>query len=246
MRLLDASLRPHIAAIYALVRVGDEIVDTYRGKDIPSQLDTLEQETKRALASGYSANIIVHAFALTAREFDIPASYVTAFFKSMRDDISRTAYTQKQYETYIYGSAEVVGLMCLRVFAPDHFEAFESGARRLGAGYQKVNFLRDIAADHHELGRWYFPTGSYATFNDVAKKRLVAEIKKDFAAGQKAALKLPASSRYAVLLSVAYYSQLLKKVEKTHVETLKVKRVRVNDLTKLILFMKARLHLYGA
>jgi len=240
IRLFEASLRPHIYAIYGLVRIADEIVDTYKGVDQRELLDSLEVETKQALKTGYSTNPVVHAFAQTASRYHITANLITPFFKSMRMDLTPQTYTQARYETYIHGSAEVIGLMCLRVFANDvvSYGKLESGAKRLGAAYQKVNFLRDIAADADDLGRWYFPTGSFETFDDAAKDIIISDIERDFAAAAQAIEKLPISSQKAVQLSYQYYSELLKRLKQTSASSLKQHRVRVNDLQKSALFIK--------
>ena len=243
IRLFEPSLRPHIYAIYGLVRIGDEIVDTYTGNDQRELLDTLEVETKRAIKSGYSTNPIVHAFAQTAREFNITSALIAPFFKSMRMDLTPQKYDQKKFETYIYGSAEVVGFMCLKLFvsSDEEYTFFEPAAKRLGAAYQKVNFLRDMKADYDELGRVYFPGVTFDTFDDKQKAVIVKDIKKDFKKAQAAITKLPASSRAAVALSFAYYSELLNKLEQTPADTIKAGRVRVNNVKKLQLLIKTRL-----
>lgn len=243
IRLFEASLRPHIYSIYGLVRIADEIVDTYDGTDKRQLLDDLESQTKTALVSGYSTNPIVHAFVTTARQFEIGSKLITPFFKSMRMDLNPRTFNQALYETYIYGSAEVVGLMCLKVFTNDAslYDFLEPGAKHLGAAYQKVNFLRDIAADAEGLGRWYFPTGSFDTFNEKAKAIIVKDIEKDFVSASKAISQLPGSSRKAVELSYQYYSELLKRIKQTSASELKLKRVRVNDIQKTTLFLRTSL-----
>lgn len=240
IRLFSPDLRLHISAIYGLVRVADEIVDTYEGSDQRQLLDELERETKAAIKRGYSPNPMVHSFAITAKQYNITNDFTAAFFKSMRLDLSPKYFTQELYETYIYGSAEVIGLMSLKVFTDDEalYKKLEKGAGRLGAGYQKVNFLRDINADANELGRWYFPNSSYDTFDEKTKKAIISDIEKDFAAGERAALKLPESSQKAVLLSIAYYKALLEKISKTPAETLKTERIRINNAHKSTLFLK--------
>jgi phytoene synthase len=240
IRLFKASLRPHIYAIYGLVRIADEIVDTYKGTDQRELLNNLEVETKLALASGYSTNPIVHAFVTTARKFAITIELITPFFESMRMDLSAQTFDQVLYETYIYGSAEVVGLMCLKVFTNDGelYDSLEKGAKHLGAAYQKVNFLRDIAADAKDLGRWYFPISSFETFDDIAKNILLNDIENDFTEAAKAISKLPLSSRKAVELSYQYYSQLLKRIKLTPAAALKEKRIRINDAQKTALFVR--------
>jgi len=243
IRLFETSLRPHIYAIYGLVRIADEIVDTYKGEDRLQLLDDLEAHLKSALVSGYSPNPIVHAFVTTARYYDITDTLIAPFFTSMRMDITPLKFDRKLYDTYIYGSAEVVGLMCLKVFTADanQYDKLQKGACHLGAAYQKVNFLRDIAADAEGLGRWYFPTGSFETFDEKTKATVIRDIEKDFAIASKTIAQLPASSRKAVELSYQYYSQLLKQIKLTPAASLKKKRIRVSDLQKTALFLQTSL-----
>lgn len=237
IRLFKPALRPHIYAIYGLVRIADEIVDTYRGADSADLLNDLETETYRALQSGYSVNPIVQAYVTTARRFHIGKDLIEPFFASMRMDLTPRTYDQESYDRYIYGSAEVVGLMCLKVFLDDEsaYERLAPGARCLGAAYQKVNFLRDIAADVDGLGRWYFPVGSFASFDEAQKDAIVADIQADFTAAKKALDQLPASSRRAVLLSYKYYGKLLEKIRRTPALRLKQTRIRLPDAQKIAL-----------
>jgi phytoene synthase len=235
IRLFGASLRPHIYALYGLVRIADEIVDTYTGKDRRELLNDMEAQVGAALTSGYSTNPIIHAFATTARQFSISDDLISPFFYSMRMDLEPQRFDQALYEMYINGSAEVVGLMCLKVFMDNAelYSELEHGARRLGAAYQKVNFLRDIAADTAALNRWYFPTGSFKAFDDAHKLAIVHEITEDFDAARSALRQLPASSRKAVTLSYHYYQQLLRNIERTPAALLKKERVRVPDVQKI-------------
>jgi len=237
IRLFDTSLRPHIYAIYGLVRIADEIVDTYRKDDSMDLLDGLEQETYRALVSGYSTNPIVQAFAATARRYSITKDLIEPFFSSMRTDLTPQTYDKKKYDTYIHGSAEVVGLMCLKVFVGDAptYRKLATGARRLGAAYQKINFLRDLAADADDLGRWYFPVGSYKSFDEKQKQAIIADISDDLRVGRAAIDELPKSCRRAVLLSYKYYRTLLDKIENTPAEKLKQQRIRIPDVQKIAL-----------
>ncbi len=242
IKLFAAPLRKHIYAIYGLVRIGDEIVDTYKGKDARKVLDELEKDTERALNTGYSANPIVHAFTQTARQYGITDELTKPFFASMRMDLTPQSYDRALYDTYIYGSAEVVGLMCLRVFVDaSEYAKLEKGARGLGAAYQKVNFLRDIAADATELKRWYFPYGSLETFDEATKAKIVKEIERDIAGAKRAIARLPASSQKAVSLSLEYFSRLLEKIRKTPAATLARKRIRISDAQKLALLARVAL-----
>lgn len=235
-RLFDRRTRRHIYAIYALVRVADEIVDGEAQTDASKLLDNLEADTYAAIKSGYSTNPVVHAFALTARRFAIEPALVRPFFASMRLDLTPQTYTSKLYRAYIHGSAEVVGLMCLKVFCDgddDAYRTLERGAIALGAAYQKVNFLRDLSADYHTLGRWYFPRTTYETFNNKAKSAIVASIRNDLEQAEPALQRLPRNVRTAVATSAAYYTTLLDKLDRASVETIKRRRLRVTNTTKL-------------
>lgn len=243
-RLFSKSIRPHIYAIYGLVRIADEIVDTYRGDNAADLLHELEAETERAITTGYSTNPIVHAFADTAREFTIDTSLINPFFVSMQMDLSPQHYTQKLYETYIYGSAEVIGLMCLRVFCKGDdvaYKKLESGAKALGAAYQKVNFLRDVQSDAETLNRMYFPAVTFETFTNKQKKRIEADIEADFAKARPALAALPAGARTALMMSYDYYYALFQKLKDTDVADLKRTRVRLNNGLKVALLAKRSL-----
>lgn len=233
--LFPATIRRHIYAVYGLVRVADEIVDSYHENEAGTLLDELEQDVLRAVQLGYSANPIVHAFAQTSRTYGITKELIEPFFTSMRMDLSPQVYTQKLYETYIYGSAEVVGLMCLRVFCEGDdvlYKTLESGAKHLGAAYQKINFLRDLAADSKELGRFYFPEHTITTFDEAAKQEVVRDCREDIAQAQAAIGNLPKSAQRATQLSSRYYGALLDELEKTPIDVIKKKRVRIDNLRK--------------
>lgn len=238
-KLFTPAIRSHIFAIYGLVRIADEVVDTYQGKDQALRLSTLEAEVMNAIKTGYSTNPIVQAFALTVVEHKIKTSYIRAFFASMELDLTPQSYSKTLYQTYIYGSAEVIGLMCLAVFTngdTEKFKKLELGARALGAAYQKVNFLRDIASDYYDRQRYYFPYGNFETFDEVIKQKIIDDIKNDL---KKAALTLPllpVGARRAVSLSYAYYSELLNKLDATPAEVILHQRIRVSNFKKLLIF----------
>jgi phytoene synthase len=246
--LFSADIRKHIFAIYGLVRIADEIVDTYDGNDKASLLKNLENDVAMAIQSGYSTNPIVQAYAHTAIAFALPDQLLRAFFVSMRMDLTKRTYSQEQYETYIYGSAEVIGLLCLKVFTyktPTQYEALAAAAQSLGSAYQKVNFLRDIASDHTERGRMYFPGLTFETFNDTAKNKIIQDIKKDFAHAKPALQQLPKNAQKAVGLSAAYYTELLNRLEAASAHTIKTSRVRVPAAVKLRLFIKSTVKMRG-
>lgn len=242
-RLFSSDIRPHIYAIYGLVRIADEIVDTYRGKDAQRQLNRLHKDTLAAIKNGYSTNPIIQAFADTAARFSITDELIAPFFASMAMDLNTILFTKKSYRQYIYGSAEVVGLMCLKVFVPDEatYETLRPGAQALGSAYQKVNFLRDMRTDYSELGRVYFPGVTFETFNEKQKADIIKDIQSDFDASVGSLWQLPASAQKAVLASYLYYCALLDKLARSSVDTIKHSRVRVPNSQKLYLYIKVKL-----
>lgn len=251
--LLAQPIRTHVQNIYALVRVADEIVDGAAAGalgpnsriEAGSQLHSLEQETYKAMNLGFSTNLVVHAFATTAIQTGITRKIVEPFFYSMRLDLQKTKYDQKAFDIYVYGSAEVIGLMCLQAFiqeknfAPSELETLRKGAQALGAAFQKVNFLRDLAADFEQLGRSYFPDVNVKTFNEETKKRLVADINSDLAQSAKTLPLLPKSSRRAVVAAQLLFTTLNKRIAKSPAEELIRARIRVSDLHKLFILLKA-------
>jgi phytoene synthase len=250
-RLLGVAVRQSVENIYALVRVADEIVD---GGAEEAGLDRLatgrllnayELETERALDEGYSADLVVHAFVRTARAAGFGSDLTEPFFASMRADLHETVHDPESFAAYVYGSAEVVGLMCLRVFVQgetytaEQLETLETGARALGAAFQKVNFLRDLAADHDKLGRSYFPGIDVAHLTDDEKNGLLDDIDADLAhAGQTLTL-LPRSSRRAVALAQRLFAELSRRLRVTPAAALITTRVRVPDPVKLRIALAA-------
>jgi phytoene synthase len=246
-RLLGVGIRQSVANIYALVRVADEIVDGgasaagLDGRQAQALLDAYEAETERALAEGYSADLVVHAFARTARDAGFGVELTTPFFASMRADLHETEHDPASFAAYVYGSAEVVGLMCLRVFVkdapqpyrPDELETLESGARALGAAFQKVNFLRDLAADHDKLGRSYFPGIDVTRLTEDEKNTLLDDIDADLARAAATLPLLPGSSRRAVALAHGLFAELSRRLRRTPADVLIRTRVRVPDPVKL-------------
>jgi phytoene/squalene synthetase len=246
-RLLGPSVRQPVQNIYALVRVADEIVDggadeAGLGPAIASRLlDELEHETERAMQEGYSSNLVVHAFAGTARAAGFGAELTRPFFASMRMDLSATEHDRSSFETYIYGSAEVVGLMCLRVFVRDTERAYtdaelatlETGARALGSAFQKVNFLRDLGADLTTLGRSYFPGVDAAALTDAQKNALLDDIDGELATAGASIPLLPTSSRRAVATAQRLFAELSRRLRAVPAASLLSTRVRVPDPAKL-------------
>ena len=235
-RLFTKDIRPHVYNIYGLVRIADEVVDTYRGPDARQLLESLERETYEALERGYSANIIIQAFVLTARKFHIGRPLIEPFFASMRSDISPHGFDRQAYQAYIYGSAEVVGLMCLRVFTAGNDKSYDElmpGARALGSAFQKVNFLRDMADDNGTLGRVYFPELQQQALDEASKRLIIGDIDKDFETAAPYIKRLPAAARPAVEASYRYYRELLEALRAAPAETIRRSRIRVPDSRKL-------------
>ena len=245
VRLLPRATRGHIRDVYALVRLADEVVDGVAAASgltperIAAALDALEADTYAAMETGYSTNLVVQAFALTARTTGIERAIVTPFFASMRMDLQRAEHTDDSFAEYVDGSAEVVGLMCLRAFtaaAPpasaEESARLEAGARRLGAAFQKVNFLRDLAADADGLGRAYFPGVEASRMDEPTKHRLLADIDADLAAAAAALPLLQRGPRRAVALAHGLFAELADRIRATPAETLRTTRIRVPDPVK--------------
>lgn len=236
-RLLAEPVRGHVRNVYALVRVADEIVDAPRpGHTEEHQravLDELEQDVERTLRTGHSANLVVHAFGLTARHCGITPDLTAPFFDSMRTDLTVRVHDQESLERYVYGSAEVVGLMCLRAFLRDEpdpesaYAALTPGARALGSAFQKVNFLRDLAEDAGLLGRRYFPGVDPARFTDAERDRLLDEIEGELAVAQAALAGLPPGSRRAVAVAHGLFAELARRLRATPAAEISRSRVRV-------------------
>jgi phytoene/squalene synthetase len=246
-------MRAHIGNFYALVRLADEIVDGVAeeaGVDRARarvMLDALEADTEQALGVGYSTNLIVHAFAHSARHVGVGSDLTRPFFRSMRMDLTETTHTPESFAEYVYGSAEVVGLMCLEAFlegqvvSPTDKETMVSGARALGAAFQKVNFLRDLGADVQALGRSYFPGISVDSLTEESKNLLVDDIDQDLARSAAALPLLPPAARRAVALAHVLFEALAKKIRATPAATLQTTRLSVSSGTKLWLALRVLL-----
>jgi 15-cis-phytoene synthase len=238
-RLLEPRVRQQVENIYALVRLADEIVDGEAAAagltiaEAGAALNGLEREVEFAIERGYSSNLIVHAFGMTARETGIDRSLIEPFFGSMRSDLTVTEHDQQSFDRYVYGSAEVVGLMCLRAFlqGTEHAAAelaeLETGARALGAAFQKVNFLRDLASDSRDLGRSYFPNVRLDSFSEADKNRLLDDIDADLSVAARVIPRLPAGSRRGVSLAQSLFADLAARLRATPARQLVMTRVRV-------------------
>ena len=250
-KLLPKNLRHHIENVYAMVRVADEIVDGSAKDagvlDPEAELNAFEAETYKAMASGFSTNLILHSFAVTAREVGIGKDIVEPFFYSMRQDLTETEHDQASFEKYVYGSAEVVGLMCLAAFVQGQSYTQEQkkqlvlGARALGSAFQKVNFLRDLQADFKRLGRSYFPGVNVQSFDEATKQRLVADIEKDLEVSAASLPLLPRSARVAVTAAQLLFAELNRKIGNTSAQDLINTRISVPNLSKLVLVLRAYL-----
>lgn len=249
-RLLDPVPRRHIENIYSLVRLADEVVDGVAEEagvgvdEAGEMLDRLEADTERAMQTGYSTNLIVHAFAHSARQVGIDTDLTRPFFASMRADLSATEHDDESFATYVYGSAEVVGLMCLKAFVhqldytPGQHKQMVSGARALGAAFQKVNFLRDLAVDFEALGRSYFPGVTPDSMDEATKNRLLDDIESDLDESARALPLLPGRSKKAVALAQALFDELGVRLRATPAEKLLVQRVSVPTSRKAQLALK--------
>jgi phytoene/squalene synthetase len=227
-----------IYAIYGFVRCADEIVDTFHDFDKKALLDKFREDTYAAIEGGISLNPVLQAFQLIVNRYSIERELVDAFLDSMEMDLYDQSYTPDVYNKYIFGSAEVVGLMCLRVFCEGDnsmFERLRAGACSLGAAFQKVNFLRDLKSDYLERGRIYFPGVEFTTFDPVCKQEIENDIERDFDAAYQGILGLPPGARQGVYLAYVYYRTLFEKIKKIPAARIQEERVRVADRKKLAL-----------
>ena len=238
--LFKPEIRQHIYNIYGFVRLADEIVDTFHDYDKAGLMDDFEKNYHTAKEKGISLNPILHSFCLTQREQKIPQHLVDAFLHSMKMDLSEIKdLSDDKYNEYIYGSAEVVGLMCLKVFVDGNvieYEKLKPYAQSLGAAFQKINFLRDISADFNDLNRTYFPGVDFKNFSAEDKIGIERDIAQDFAHAKIGIKMLPISSKLAVFMAYKYYFNLFKKIRKTKPELLLTKRIRVSNARKMYLF----------
>jgi 15-cis-phytoene synthase len=243
IRLFSPEMRGPIYAIYGFVRWADEIVDTFHDYPKATLLDRFQADTYQAIEEGISLNPILESFQQVVREYQIERELIDAFLHSMRLDLENAVYDQEGYVEYIYGSAEVVGLMCLRVFCkgnPDEFDRLKEDAKRLGAAFQKINFLRDIKSDFDDRGRVYFPDVDFVRFGDREKELIEADIQADFDAGLRGIKQLPKGARLGVYVAYKYYTQLFKKIQAVHAAQVAEKRIRVSDKRKMyVLFSSA-------
>jgi phytoene/squalene synthetase len=241
---LHYDLRRPIYNIYGFVRLADEIVDTFHEYDKQTLLAQYKAETYAAINRKLSLNPILHSFQLTVNEYQIDIELIEAFFKSMEMDLGKTQYDSDGYCEYIYGSAEVVGLMCLFVFCEgnkDSFDELKFSARALGAAFQKVNFLRDIKADYNEMDRVYFPGCDFKNFTSADKQKIEEDIQKDFNDAYRGIMNLPVKARFGVYVAYKYYLSLFRKIKRLNPSRILEERIRIPDYYKLMIIMKAGL-----
>jgi len=243
IKAFSPKFRDPIYGIYAYVRFADEIVDTFHDYNKKELLLKFREDTFRAIEDGISLNPVLHAFQQVVNEYGIDRKYITAFLDSMEMDLSNSYYEQDFYNNYVYGSAEVVGLMCLKVFVEGDeakFNELLEPARALGSAFQKVNFLRDMKSDIEERGRIYLPgVDSSERIDDFNKVKLEKEIEKEFALAMEGIRKLHPGVRMGVYTAYLYYIKLFDKIRSAEVDTLLKRRVRVSNIRKLLLFGKS-------
>jgi len=246
VKMLAPSIRQDIYNIYGFVRFADEIVDTFHEYNKEQLFQLFEDDLEKALENKISLNPVLNSFQHTVNKYDIPRELIAAFMKSMKLDLYKNEYTTyDEYNEYIYGSADVVGLMCLKVFVNGNdkkYEELKEGAMRLGSAFQKVNFLRDLKADHDELNRTYFPNTDLSRLDETSKQQIIQEIEADFEAGFKGIVKLPLEAKFGVYTAYVYYKKLLSKLKKTPSLEIKNTRIRVPDYEKVGLLAKCYLN----
>jgi phytoene/squalene synthetase len=241
--MLSPNIRGAIYSIYGFVRFADEIVDSFHDYDKEKLINDFEKEYYKAMEMGISLNPILNSFQHTVKQYNITDDLVQAFLKSMKLDLVKSTYnTQTEYEDYIYGSADVVGLMCLKVFVngkTEKYEQLKHEAMRLGSAFQKVNFLRDLKDDNLVLNRNYFPGVDLNTFDENSKTAIINEIEEDFRIAYQGIVKLPIEAQFGVYTAFVYYKKLLKKLKKTPYSEIGNSRIRVSNYTKASLLAQS-------
>lgn len=243
VKMLKNEQQSAIYSIYGFVRFADEIVDSFHEYDKASLLEKFEQDYFDAIKHGISLNPILNSFQLTVKKYQIDQEYIEAFLRSMRLDISDKVYNEKdKIDEYIYGSADVVGLMCLKVFCNGNemqFQELKQPAMKLGSAFQKVNFLRDLKNDMEDLGRRYFPTIENLNLNETQKLEAILDIERDFQLALEGIKKLPGRSKLAVLTAYFYYMALLRKIKRTQASKIAQRRIRISNPRKISLLVQA-------
>ena len=241
--MLSSNIRDAIYSIYGFVRFADEIVDSFHDYDKEHLINEFEKEYYKAMEFGISLNPILNSFQKTVKQYNISDDLIQSFLKSMKLDLVKSDYhTKEEYDEYIYGSADVVGLMCLKVFVGGNVQKYEQlkeEAMRLGSAFQKVNFLRDLKDDNLVLNRDYFPGVNLNSFDENSKKMIIAEIEEDFRIAYQGIVKLPMEAKFGVYTAFVYYKKLLKKLENTPYHKIGIARIRVSNYTKFGLLAKS-------
>ena len=235
IRFLNKELHKPIYSIYGFVRFADEIVDSFDGFDKEILLANFKKDTYEAIENGISLNPILNSFQWAVNKYNIPHDLIETFMNSMEMDLDKKVYDKDTYEKYILGSAEVVGLMCLKIFVSgedSEYQRLKMNAMKLGSAFQKINFLRDLNDDFNELGRTYFPGINMNDFNNIVKKEIEADIEKDFRLGYEGILMLPKKARFGVYMAYKYYFKLFKKIKRTKAERILEERVRIPNRKK--------------
>jgi len=244
-KMLHSSIRPHIYNIYGFVRFADEIVDSFHQYPKKELLDRFEEDLDLCLTQRISLNPILNSFQETVHTFQIDRELIDAFMRSMRWDLDKKVYTTKaDYKAYIYGSADVVGLMCLKVFVKgdqNKYDELKPAAMALGSAFQKVNFLRDLKDDFQELNRTYFPSVNFNQFDEKSKRAIIKEIEQDFAQALVGIFKLPMEAQFGVYTAYKYYTKLLKKLKNTAPIHIQNQRIRVPNYQKMGVFASSYL-----
>lgn len=240
IKTLDKKYHMPIYAIYGFVRFADEIVDTFHDQDKEGLLEKFTADTFEAIEKGFSYNPVLQAFQMIVNEYDIDFELIKAFLHSMEMDLDFKKYNDNRYNEYIYGSAEVVGLMCLKVFCkgdPGMYNKLKEPARKLGAAFQKVNFLRDIKSDYEERGRVYFPGVDYRLFDLTIKKQIEEDIQRDFDDAQIGIEQLPEGAKLGVRVAYLYYQKLFDKIKSLSADVITKQRIRIPNSQKLSLLV---------
>ena len=242
-KMLSSTIRQDIYNVYGFVRFADEIVDSFHDFDKKTLFERFEQDLENAIVDKISLNPILNSFQHTFHKYGIERHLVDSFMDSMRMDLTKEDYsTDEEFKAYIYGSADVVGLMCLKVFLKgdtEKYELLKDSAMHLGSAFQKVNFLRDLKADYEDLNRAYFPNTNLASLDEVSKKRIIDEIEEDFKKGYQGILQLPPEAKFGVYTAYRYYRRLLKKLSKTPATAIKNTRIRVPNYEKFGLLTRS-------
>lgn len=244
IRLLHQDIRQPVYNIYGFVRLADEIVDSFHNYNKPELLDQFKKETYASIKNKISLNPILHSFQLTVIQYSIDPALIEAFFGSMEMDLDNTIYDKQEYREYIYGSAEVVGLMCLHVFCEGDkklYEKLKPAAQSLGAAFQKVNFLRDLKSDYSDLNRVYFPGIDFVNFTSGMKSAIEAEIALDFQNAYSGITALPWKARFGVYVAYKYYLSLFLRIKKTQPSKIMRQRIRIPNYLKAMIVVRAKL-----